>query len=195
MCTLFDEQDFILLDYYEDLKFYYRNGIGYKLNYEIATVLLNDFFKSINGTNNVYGLFTTSKLRFAHIDTILPLITLMGLYHDDFKFKHDSDLQDIEERQLRTAIVIPYGANLIWAIYQCEDDPNALLVKMLLNEREIFFPACEDEIYCPLKTVKKSYEEQLAIDFADICGRDKCPTCVHINPGYFWKPDDKEVNY
>ena len=77
-CSLFtDESIGSVLEYYEDLDAYYAKGYGYPINYEIACDLLQDIFgihdDFISGSNtNLLG-----KLRFAHAETIIPLVSIL----------------------------------------------------------------------------------------------------------------------
>lgn len=45
-CHLFDNVDLQVMEYSEDLKYYWKNGYGHPLNYEIACPLLKNLVDS-----------------------------------------------------------------------------------------------------------------------------------------------------
>ena len=103
MCDLFDDTDVRLLRLREDLSTYYVKGYGTELSYRVASPLLADLITSmqsvVDGAGGVFSFFSSSSsasssrhlhlhlhlpqvahLRFAHAETILPLVALLGCY-------------------------------------------------------------------------------------------------------------------
>ena len=72
-----------VLEYYADLGYWYKYGYGYKINGETSC----QFMKDIKET------FEKKKRRgtfyFDHEQGLLPFLTLLGLYKDDFTLTHD----------------------------------------------------------------------------------------------------------
>lgn len=82
-CAIFDEDESAILEYYNDFGDYYKKGYGHPINYEISCPLLKDFFNIsdsfINGDEA-----TKAKLRFAHAETHMPIISLLVCYYHYF---------------------------------------------------------------------------------------------------------------
>ena len=77
-CTLFTDSEIgEVLEYWSDLKAYWQKGYGHPVNYQIATLLLQDVFnihsQYVRGDNTVLK----GKFRFAHAETIMPLLSIL----------------------------------------------------------------------------------------------------------------------
>lgn len=104
-CSLMDQTFLNHLDYAEDLEAFYEQGAGYKINYEMAAVLLQDIYsfmkKFTTGETSV-----VANLRFGHAETTLPLMTLLG-YGDRTKLLASWNDDQINSRGFRTSILSP----------------------------------------------------------------------------------------
>ncbi|GMF09329.1 unnamed protein product [Phytophthora lilii] len=104
------------LDYLDDLEEFYWIGGGYKINYEMAAVLLREIFDTmrakINGSTEILG-----KFFFAHAETTLPFMTLMG-YGDRSPLLANATKADIKTRGFRTSNLSPFAANIEFRLYQ-----------------------------------------------------------------------------
>jgi multiple inositol-polyphosphate phosphatase/2,3-bisphosphoglycerate 3-phosphatase len=154
-----------MFEYYEDLSNYYKKGYGIAVNYEIATTLLNDFFSVMENvmTGNTSE---TATLRFAHAETMMPFVSLLGLFEDSSPLLWNSSQETIDNRLWRTSIVSPFAANVIFELYNCTGE---FKVKLLHNEQEYGFPECND-LYCPFTTLQTLYTKQLGYNFNALCG-------------------------
>jgi multiple inositol-polyphosphate phosphatase/2,3-bisphosphoglycerate 3-phosphatase len=193
-CSLFSDDDFLTLEYAEDLINYWTKGYGYELNYRIACPLLKEIIVIMDGKINRSAEYFVElgKFRFAHAETLLPLIALLGLYRDDAPLRANSSLECIQNRKWRTSVISPYAANLAFILYECNSTSTAnasqYLVKLIHNEKEMFIPGCENNIYCPYTTFKSKYLSALDCDFEKLCGikRPQCLTAAKsISFGWF----------
>ena len=169
-CQLFDFKDTSIIEYYMDLEDYYEKGYGIDLSYSISSPLLQDFVNSID--NVLLGISPQiAKLRFAHAETVLPYLALLGLYKDSFELHWNTPESNINERLWRTSNLSPFAANVAWVLYNCTSSHSSPFyrVKLLHNEMEQMFPGC-NEIYCPYETLKQLYQAQLSNDFDAMCG-------------------------
>lgn len=164
-CSLFDEEDAKFFETYQDIKTYYERGYGDKLNYEISCALLGDFFESFDLA--VEGK-QVADLRFAHAETIIPFISLLGLYKDKSPLSPDLPDEELENRQWKLSLISPFSANLMTVMYKCESSQTPYLVKFLHNEQEVKIPACKEK-YCDIEELKKAYASFLNCDVKEQC--------------------------
>ncbi len=105
----------------------------------------------------------SANLRFGHESVVLPLVVLMEI--DDFGKQIDS-LDDLAT-QWHCDEVFPMAANLQLVFYRPTDikkvKPENVLVKVLLNEREVKLPiATKTAPYYPYTKVAEYYRNKLA---------------------------------
>lgn len=185
-CSLFDEAMLLSLDYFHDLKHFYKKSHGNALAFEIAAPLLQDVFRSmkarIDGKSAVEGHF-----RFAHAETILPLASLLNLSHFDLHgsdreghFLAETPLEVAKTRKFQASALAPFAANIGFALYECDGDDEdqkgtttgekSYKVMTLLNERQVSFRECGDQPLCPFSQLEKIFQRWIhEFDFHEQC--------------------------
>lgn len=116
-CFAFSVANHAVLDYYEDLRFYYNQGYGFSnrrlaenLNCELVQDLLR-YLQSTSATEPRVKVFGT------HSSTLQLFLVSMGFFEDDFAMtRHNFAQQTL--RQWRTGIATPKGANLAVIRYE-----------------------------------------------------------------------------
>lgn len=160
-CSLLSEDLVKSVEFQEDLESFYAQGAGFKLNYEIASVLLKDIVQFMRDfvakKTQVVGNF-----RFAHAETTLPLMTLLGYGSREVLLASFSN-DNIENRGFRTSELATFGANINFRLFQktiggeSESEQKTrenYYVQVLVNERVAEIPGC-DAILCELSKVEK----------------------------------------
>ncbi|DBA05001.1 TPA: hypothetical protein N0F65_007003 [Lagenidium giganteum] len=178
-CSLFDEEMLRTMDYFHDLKHFYKKSHGHALAYEIASPLLQDMFQSMKQrvarTSDVEGHF-----RFAHAETILPLASLLNLSDfdrhvnsRDGHFLASTPLEVAERRVFKGAVLAPFAANIGFVLYECLREGQRMPgygAKLLLNERVVRLPECNELHICPLERLEAIFHRWLhEYDFAEQC--------------------------
>jgi hypothetical protein len=130
--------------YLSDAEDFYEKGPGFADRtdaYAVAQPLLDGLFNEVQ-TQVVEGQQAhVAKLRFAHAETIIPLVALMKL-EGSRQGAEVGTLMTQENNEWRGGWVSPYTANIQWDVYQNAE--QQVLVKMLYNEKEVAFKAgCE----------------------------------------------------
>lgn len=130
--------------YLSDAEDFYEKGPSFAnstVTYGIAQPLLDGLFNEVQ-TQVVEGQHEhVAKLRFAHAETIIPLVALMKL-EGSRQGAEVGTLMTQENNEWRGGWVSPYAANIQWDVYQNAE--QQVLVKMLYNEKEVAFKAgCE----------------------------------------------------
>ena len=157
------------LEFRDDLFDYFNQGpfsglgqpgsdVGERFKaFKYSCPLLRDFLDTTKNALDPHSKYA-AQLRFAHAETILPFVTLLGLY--DLKEISGQPVFGIE-RDWHTAIASPLAANVQWIVYKCKTGSH--VVRMLQNEREISFPldGCRDRVYCPWNKVNQFYIKRL----------------------------------
>ncbi len=123
--------------YLSDAEDFYEKGPGFAdsdITYQMADVLLDDFFKQVEAKRD--GTSTLgAELRFTHAEEIIPLAALMGLPGSTEAATPDRPYT-YADNTWRGASVAPMAANIQWDVFRKGD---TYLVRMLYNEKETAF--------------------------------------------------------
>jgi hypothetical protein len=148
----------------DDVQSFYKLGpvhqtedpLSSGINYKMACIPLNSILKDMEDA--VHGCNTVqSHLRFAHLETVLPLAVLMGL------FDTETDLGIEPSPQWRSRNIGGMGSNIQWTAYKCVDNGlETFKIKMLYSEKEQHFPiaSCQDSFFCDWENVKDYYKKR-----------------------------------
>jgi multiple inositol-polyphosphate phosphatase/2,3-bisphosphoglycerate 3-phosphatase len=170
-CSIFNYEQFKAFEYYQDLKEFWTQGYGYDINWKMSYKLLSEMIEIMDGILSYNPDFNgqRAKLRFAHAETVVPFVSLLGFFKDDYVWKADSPAHLIEERKWRSSKISPFAANVALVLYNCTDGPK---VKVLHNEVELQIPGCD--LYCPFEKFKSIYTQYLEQDFESLCEVNVC---------------------
>ncbi|KAJ0395356.1 hypothetical protein ATCC90586_011823 [Pythium insidiosum] len=191
-CGLFDEAMLYSMDYFHDLKHFYKKSHGHAMAFEIAAPLLQDIHRSmrerVEGKNTVEGHF-----RFAHAETILPFASLLNLTYFDRHlsdkeghFLADTPLDVAKRRPFRGSTLAPFSANIGFVLYECDKQSQAgtvltseqhtdasYRVQTLFHERTVRFSECGGEALCPLKQFERMFWQWIhEYDFFSKCSAE-----------------------
>eukprot|EP01094_Clydonella_sp_ATCC50884_P006372 TRINITY_DN1549_c1_g2_i3.p1 TRINITY_DN1549_c1_g2~~TRINITY_DN1549_c1_g2_i3.p1 ORF type:complete len:499 (-),score=135.98 TRINITY_DN1549_c1_g2_i3:135-1631(-) len=185
-CELFEPENALLMEYGDDLKVYWQKSYGHTLNYAIACPLydsvLGGMRSAVLATNTSRENATVPLLgqfRFAHAETLIPFVSLLGLFKDPYPLFANSTLEQITQRQWRTSMISPFAGNIAFFLYR---GPQGYRVKLELNERAYIIPGC-DEMYCPFARFEEIFASLVECHFCDMCFPDgtKRPECICNN--------------
>jgi multiple inositol-polyphosphate phosphatase/2,3-bisphosphoglycerate 3-phosphatase len=155
------------LDYLDDLKEFYWIGGGYKINYEMAAVLLREIFDTIQARVKTESALVGNFL-FAHAETTLPLTTLMG-YGDRSLLLANATAAEIEARGFRSSALAPFAANIAFRLFKRKADNGDFYVQVLVNEKEAAIPGC-GHVFCKLQALEHHWQYFLkTYDFHEDC--------------------------
>ncbi|XP_032795585.1 multiple inositol polyphosphate phosphatase 1 [Daphnia magna] len=142
-CAVFNENDLQILEYREDLEYFYEDGYGYSINYEQACTPLKHIIENFGQTvqesevSRPKGFFY-----FTHSGTILKVLARMGLFEDAVRPTHLNRL-DIHKRAWRTSLIDSFASNIAFALFKCSDDYR---VTAYFQERPVRLPGCSHEL-------------------------------------------------
>ncbi|EGC36480.1 hypothetical protein DICPUDRAFT_54584 [Dictyostelium purpureum] len=123
---------------------------------------LEEFDKNEN--SNPKNIF-----RFGHSETLVPFMSLLGLFKDGYHIYANSTLEQIKNRKFKTSLIVPYATNIGMFLYDCGNGQNSdfkILVKH--NESPILVPGCDD-YYCSFNDFKSLFPKVLNFDWDSYC--------------------------
>jgi len=169
-CSLFTEEELLQFEYLDDIDTYYKQGYGVELSYKMSFLLLKEIITIMDSKINGSLPFERAKLRFAHAETILPLVALLGLFRDKEPIKWDSPPSVTNNRLWRSSYIAPFTANVNVVLYQCKYSAKNIsyVVKLMHNEKEYEIPNC-GQLYCPYEKFKALYATVTNQDFNSLC--------------------------
>uniref|UniRef100_A0A8D8ZWM5 Multiple inositol polyphosphate phosphatase 1 n=1 Tax=Cacopsylla melanoneura TaxID=428564 RepID=A0A8D8ZWM5_9HEMI len=160
-CSIFSVKDLEVLEYAEDIDYYWIDGHGYALTGKIACPAFQDMMNHISSTSARHTIFY-----FTHSGTLLKFLTHLSLYNDSSPLLHNN-YAHMRERKWRVSRIDAFGTNLVFANYRCKNNRNYLLT--LHQERPVLLPGCQ-EFLCPLETIQETYRTSLhECEFEQMC--------------------------
>jgi multiple inositol-polyphosphate phosphatase/2,3-bisphosphoglycerate 3-phosphatase len=173
-CSLFAREDFEIFELYYDIGSYHIKGYGWDLSYQIASPLVKDIVDKFNAKINGSDKYTKAFLRFGHAETILPLLSLLGLYKDDFPLKWDTDLNTLRTRKWRMSDISSFSSNVVVILHNCSDGYK---VETQHNEGQVILEGCDGQVFCPYDLFLKKVDFINNFDFDKVCDTTS-PKCV-----------------
>lgn len=167
-CSVFHQSELELLEYRQDMRYFWRYGHGRSVNYLPACGLLGDVIGSIKRLISS-GLKTGKRvfLRFGHSRTILPFITLLGLYKDEEDLLAHNYHQFRHNRKWRLSQINPFSSNIVFTLFSCQNGGHKM--QITLNERPLAVPGCDGTLCDPRQFIRRWRAVADSCDFHEIC--------------------------
>lgn len=172
-CGVLDDADLDIIEYFYDIKNYWKRGYGYRINYEMSCLLLRNLTESIENvirSLNTSDSYTKTIFHFSHAETIIPLLCLMGLFKDAEPLLANN-YEEHKNRLFKTAIIAPFSGNVAVVLFSCTgDNPDSLYVQVLANEMPVALPCCNAKELCPIHQFRACFENMSKqCDFSKVC--------------------------
>ncbi|GLD71102.1 multiple inositol polyphosphate phosphatase 1-like protein, partial [Lates japonicus] len=169
-CFLFDESDAKVLEYKSDLKQYWKRSHGHVISSLSSCPLFHHVFRTLDKAGRPRRATEASpepaSILVGHAETLLPLLSLLGLYKDKTP-PTASNYHSQHGRSFRTSRIVPYAANLLFVLYDCQRGPR---LQLLVNETPVRFPGLESEDAPLYRDVRATYRHLLdGCDFHREC--------------------------
>lgn len=183
LCSVISEHSGEHLSYVADLETYIEKGPveGYPIVTQMSCPFFQSLMDDLNGldTEGAGGASAreTAHLRFAHAETVLPVIAELGLVSEN-PFIWTG--RDVSQREFNGHFISPMATNVMVAVYRCErrgsQGGEFLAAQLLQNGEPRRFPVCTDTYLCPLEDVKAFLATRACgdKDFEDMCGGVQC---------------------
>uniref|UniRef100_A0A3Q0RIE5 Multiple inositol polyphosphate phosphatase 1 n=1 Tax=Amphilophus citrinellus TaxID=61819 RepID=A0A3Q0RIE5_AMPCI len=159
-CFLFNETDAKVLEYKSDLKQYWKRAYGHEISSLSSCPLFHHVFRTLDKAGRPPSVLV------GHAETLLPLLSLLGLYKDQTP-PTASNYPSQHGRRFQTSQIVPYAANLLFVLYDCQRGPR---LQLLINESPVRFPGLEEEDAPLYRDVRATYRHLLdGCDFHREC--------------------------
>ncbi|KAM8837124.1 multiple inositol polyphosphate phosphatase 1b [Spinachia spinachia] len=160
-CFLFDEDDAKVLEYKSDLKQYWKRFHGYMISGLSSCPLFHHIFRTLDKAGRPRRSTDAppepASILIGHAETLLPLMSLLGLYMDQTPPTADN-YHTQHGRRFRSGLIVPYAANLVFVLYDCQRGPR---LQLLVNESPVRFPGLETEDAPLYRDVRAAYRHLL----------------------------------
>ncbi|XP_037024280.1 multiple inositol polyphosphate phosphatase 1-like [Bradysia coprophila] len=170
MCAAFSVANYEVLEYYDDLFFYYRYGYGhsafrtlYENIYCYAMQDLLTFIASDNPSDQ------RAKLYGGHTATVQMLAVTLGLFEDDEHLTRHNFAQQAY-RKWKTSVHAAKGTNLVVVKYDCGAEDNDIL--FLHSEVPLQIPGCQSNGICKQSFLMERFGRFLNANCAEMYCRN-----------------------
>jgi len=172
-CSVFDEEQLKMMEYREDLEYYWVDGYGFPITAQSACVLIQDVFhKFLNKTKEIDNQ-QRGSFYFTHSGSLLKLITLLNLFEDNDTLRSDN-YKEMHDRKWKTSSFGAFGSNVAFVLMKCEVDGLASFkVGVYVNEKLELLPGCDD-VWCSWDTFVALFSKVVELcNFEKICALEK----------------------
>ncbi|KAI9274800.1 histidine phosphatase superfamily [Phascolomyces articulosus] len=174
-CTLLAPEDVPILEYRQDLEYYYTYSYGSELNTKLACPLIQSVMQNMENAVNGKEDYTRMDIKVLHSESVFLVVSFLGLFKDEQKLRADWNQEQINNRQFTCSKVSPFGGNVVFQLLadknenpQQKEKGTAKYVRVLISEEPTIIPGCPGEI-CPYQTFKNIYQEKLQCSFEKLC--------------------------
>lgn len=190
-CSLFTKEDVEMLEWADDVEVHKLKGYGESINYRMGVPLLTNVLESMerviaaNKDGHAWNAVEKAHLRFAHAETVIPFICLLGLFLDEGevqKILMEAPLEPPprppQTRLWRGSAVAPYGANSMVVLHKCSaankdgspEEEIDFRVQVFHNELPVAVPGCNGTHFCPFKVFKEQViQPHLKYNYESLC--------------------------
>lgn len=160
-CTVLDRDSIRILEFAEDLEYYWKDGYGHELTHNQACPAIKDMIDHLRANST----YPPSTFYFTHSGTILKMLAALGLYRDRQPLKHQ---HFDRERLWKTSQIDAFGSNLMFVMFHCGPANDEHILTMH-QERIVRLPGCSQDL-CPLESFQSIYRDHLEnCHFNEIC--------------------------
>nr|XP_002738932.1 PREDICTED: multiple inositol polyphosphate phosphatase 1-like [Saccoglossus kowalevskii] len=168
-CEVFTQDELRVMEYWSDVKQYWKKSYGHKINYHISCQFLQHIFSTLedNHDNSPVGVF-----RFGHAETLIPLLSILGLYKDEEIILKYDNYHSNWNRTFRASKLSPFAGNIAFVLYSCTDSTgnSTYMIEVLLHEQPVTLPCCASTL-CSYDVIKQFYSTWLEdCDLTELCG-------------------------
>ncbi|KAG4078988.1 hypothetical protein HA402_001643 [Bradysia odoriphaga] len=146
LCGAFSVANYQILEYYQDLDFYYRSGYGFsnyrRLFENLPCFLMQDLLSFIQ-SNDVDD--HKAKIYNTNGTPLMIMLVTFGAFQDNVPLTRHNFAQQ-NQRLWKTSLISPMATNLAVMRYDCADGDNDVL--FLYNEKPLIIPGCQPNGLC-----------------------------------------------
>lgn len=160
-CGVFLPEHVTVLEYAEDLKYYYGSGYGFEENTRFNCRAVKDMVERLSNPSSPHAI-----AYFAHSTGLQTLLAALGVNKDDVALRADN-ADEMASRRWRVSQLGPFAGNFVAVKFDC---PAELVEKekvvFFLNQNAVQLSWCKVGL-CNWSDVKKQYKAILDADCED----------------------------
>lgn len=149
-CAAFTPEHIKILEYNEDIKYYYKAGYGNPLNQNQPCAAVKDMLKFLGSESSPKAV-----AYFTHTVMIQMFISALGVNKDPSMRAAD---YPNPHRRWRLSQSGPFAANLAAVSYSCPNEAEPKKVIFFLNQKPVELDGCKVGL-CDWSVVSKKYEK------------------------------------
>ncbi|XP_018308904.1 multiple inositol polyphosphate phosphatase 1-like [Mycetomoellerius zeteki] len=154
-CYVFTDEEMRVLEYEEDLFYYYNGGPGEEINSQLGCYLIRDmvdhFTKLEVNDDEPKGVFY-----FTHSQMMMLFLTAMRIVQNPIALTA-TNFRDMDHRNWRISQLVPFAANFAAVFHRCNSSDAPFKVVFYLNENPLIIEGCENEV-CDWMQLKKKLD-------------------------------------
>lgn len=151
-------QQVTVLEYADDLKYFYKFGYGFEENTRLSCHAIQDMAHHLSSSET-----PNAVVYFGHSAGLQSLISALGINKDNIKLLA-SNYDEMLQRKWKTSNIDPFAANFLAIKYYCEDEPiEKEKVVFFLNQNAVDLDWCSVGL-CNWSDVKNHYSTILNAD-------------------------------
>ncbi|CAI6346990.1 unnamed protein product [Macrosiphum euphorbiae] len=158
-CGLFTRQELQLLEYHDDLEYYYKYGYGSEINTKVGCPIAKELMGYLNDVSKNYSDGPSAVLRFGSSAGLLTTLLALGVARDTIPLTH-SNYAAQYRRQWRMSRVDPFSSNFAVVFYKCSQGDEENKVMFYLNEGVYDYPGCNVGL-CSWKFFENKFKDYL----------------------------------
>lgn len=137
-----------MLEYHQDLSYYYKSSYGSEINKNIQCKTVKDMLERFENEK-----LPEVTVYFTHSAAVQLFLTALGALKDD-RAPTATNYSEMSSRKWKTSVISPFAANVVVVKYKC---PNASKVKFFLNERVLRMDGCSTDGICDWSNIRSKY--------------------------------------
>ncbi|XP_034824602.1 multiple inositol polyphosphate phosphatase 1-like [Maniola hyperantus] len=160
-CALFTKEDLHPIEYYSDLRHYYRNGYGTPINEKFGQIPMADLYKTfVNAKANSNRKLTSY---FTHATMMDMVYSALGLFKDKVPL---TSVHRDPDRKWRSTTMAPCAANIIAVLNRCSTHNKEDYKIVFYSNEEPLTSMCDNGV-CSWQKFENKFKEYLntTIDF------------------------------
>ncbi|VVC33277.1 Hypothetical protein CINCED_3A021902 [Cinara cedri] len=158
-CGLFTRQELQLLEYYEDLDYYYKYGYGSEINEKVGCPIAQELLGYLNAVAKDDPEIPSAVFRFGSSAGLMTTLLALGIVKDSVPLTH-TNYHDQNRRQWKMSQVDPFSGNLAAVFYKCDQGGEENKVMFYLNEGVYDYPGCNVGL-CSWRFIENNFKEYL----------------------------------
>ncbi|KDR19043.1 multiple inositol polyphosphate phosphatase 1-like [Zootermopsis nevadensis] len=180
-CAVFSKEELHLMEYREDLEYYYRTGYGNEINVKLGCPTVKDLinrFSQMENQNLHDRIQPAGIFYFSHSAALHMTLARLGIAKDREHLTHNN-YNTMKSREWRTSKIGPFASNLAAVLFKCDEGDRHRVI-FYLGEHLVRFDGCNVGL-CSWSYIKDKFSNIAEDCNLDFCYKDRSGTQQHLS--------------